>query len=199
MAARRPDASGMHCSKGASSDFATRGGQSGLLKRAYERFVKLRGCSREIARGFAVGVFVGFTPTLGAQMLIAVPLAALLKANKLAAVAGVWITNPVTAPFIYGLTYLVGSRLTGASGRLAVGFAQEMTLMEIVARAPHIFWTLTVGGIVVGLPLALASYYPALAAVNRYRDRIRQKIAVGKEKLTRRRRTKRKNAKGSRK
>ena len=196
MAETRPDASGMRCSEGAPSNVAPRSRPSGLLKRVYARFVKLRGCPKEIARGFAVGVFVGFTPTLGAQVLLAVPLAALLKANKLAAVAGVWITNPVTAPFIYGLTYFVGSRLTGVSGRLAAGFAEEMTLMEIVAQAPHIFWILTVGGIVVGLPMAVASYYAALTAVNRYRDRIRQKVAVGKQKLTHRRRAKRKKNKG---
>ncbi|MDD2604325.1 MAG: DUF2062 domain-containing protein [Desulfobacterales bacterium] len=155
----------------------------GLLKRAYGRFIKLRGCPREIARGFAVGIFVGFTPTLGAQMLIAVPLAALLKSNKLAAAAGVWITNPVTVPFIYGLTYLVGSQLTGLSGHPSIGFVPEITLVEIAAKAPHIFWTLGVGGIVVGLPMAVAGYYFSLAAVTRYRERIQQKIAAGKERL----------------
>lgn len=195
MAEKRTAASQTSCSKGPATGFAVEGRPSGLLKRAYNRFVKLRGCPKEIARGFGVGVFVGFTPTLGAQMLIALPLAALLKSNKLAAVAGVWVTNPVTAPVIYGLTYFIGSHFTGVSGRLATGFTQEMTLMEIVAQAPHVFWTLTVGGIVVGLPLALASYCLALAAVNRYRDRIQPKIAAGKEKLIHRRRSKRKKNK----
>jgi hypothetical protein len=169
----------------------------GLFRRAYERFIRLRGCPREIARGFAVGIFVGLTPTMGAQMLIAVPLAALVKANKVAAAAGVWITNPVTAAFIYGLTYVVGSRITGLSGRLASGFADQMTLMEIVARAPHVFWTLTVGGIVMGIPLAAAGYYLSLVAVTRYRDGIQQKIAVGKEKLIQRSRSRRKKKKST--
>ncbi|HDI60010.1 MAG TPA: DUF2062 domain-containing protein [Desulfobacteraceae bacterium] len=194
MAERRPAVSGNNCSKDATSGFAAKGGQAGLLKRAYERFVKLRGCPKEIARGFAVGLFIGFMPILGAQMLIAVPLAALFKSNKLAAAAGVWITNPVTAPVIYGLTYVLGSKLTGISGRLAAGFAEPMTLMDVVAQAPHVFWTLTIGGIVVGLPVAVASYYLSLAAVIRYRERIQQKIAAGREKLIRRRRTKRKKS-----
>ena len=167
----------------------------GLLQRAYDRFIKLRGCPREIARGFAVGIFVGFTPTLGAQMLIAVPLAALLKSNKLAAAAGVWISNPVTIPFIYGLTYFVGSRLTGLSGHTFIGFAPGITLVEVAARAPHFFWTLAVGGIAVGLPVAVAGYSLSLAAVTRYRERIQPKIAVGKEKLIHRRRTRLKKAK----
>jgi uncharacterized protein len=164
--------------------------QPGFLQRAYDRFIRLRGCPKEIARGFAVGIFVGFTPTLGAQMLIAVPLAALFKSNKLAAAAGVWITNPITVPFIFGLTYWVGSRLTGLSGHSSIGFGPEITLVDVAARAPHIFWTMGVGGIVVGLPMAAAGYYLALAAVIRYRERIRQKIAAGREKLTLRRRDK---------
>jgi hypothetical protein len=167
----------------------------GLFQRAYDRFIKLRGCPREIARGFAVGIFVGFTPTLGVQMLIAVPLAALLKSNKLAAAAGVWISNPVTVPFIYGLTYFVGSRLTGLSGHPSIGFAPGITLVEVAARAPHFFWTLAVGGIAVGLPVAVAGYSLSLAAVTRYRERIQPKIAAGKEKLTHRRRTRPKKAK----
>jgi uncharacterized protein (DUF2062 family) len=169
----------------------------GLLKRTYDRFVKLRGCPREIARGFALGLFVGMSPTIGAQMLIAVPLAALLKVNKLAAVAGVWISNPLTAPFIYGLTYLVGAKIIGLSGHLADGLADGVTVVEIIAKAPKIFWAMTVGGVVLGIPLAAAGYYLSLGAVSRYRSGIQPKIAAGKQKLAqRRRRNRRKKNKG---
>jgi uncharacterized protein (DUF2062 family) len=170
-----------------------------LLKRAYARFVKLRGCPKEIARGFAVGLFVGMSPTMGAQMFIAVPLAALFKSNKLAAAAGVWITNPLTAPFIYGLTYLVGARIIGVSGQIKAGLTDGPTFMEFIAKAPEIFWVMTVGGVVVGLPLALVGYYLSFSAITRYRAKIQQKVAAGREKLAqRRRRTNRKKSKGRR-
>ncbi|WP_316348434.1 DUF2062 domain-containing protein [Desulfuromonas acetoxidans] len=36
------------------------------------RFLRLRGQPDEIAKGFALGIFIGMTPTLGFQMILAV-------------------------------------------------------------------------------------------------------------------------------
>jgi hypothetical protein len=52
------------------------------LVRAYERFLRIRGQPREIALGFALGLFVGMTPFMGLQTVIAVPLAALLQMEQ---------------------------------------------------------------------------------------------------------------------
>lgn len=56
----------------------------------------------------AVGLFVAFTPLLGFQMLIALSLAALIRANKTVTIPIVWITNPVTALPIYGSCWWLG-------------------------------------------------------------------------------------------
>ena len=40
-------------------------------KKAYSRFVKIRGNPREIALGFALGLFVGMSPFMGAHTIIA--------------------------------------------------------------------------------------------------------------------------------
>lgn len=77
------------------------------------RLLRLRGKPDEIAKGFALGIFIGMTPTMGGQMLIALFFAMLLRQNKLAAAIAVWITNPLTAPFIYGAEYEVGRFLLG--------------------------------------------------------------------------------------
>ena len=77
------------------------------------RFVRLRGLPDEVAKGVALGIFVGMTPTFGFQMAIAIFFAYILRENRLAAVLGVWVTNPVTAPFIYAAEYEVGHRLLG--------------------------------------------------------------------------------------
>ena len=50
------------------------------------------------------------TPTMGIQMPIAIFFAAMLKWSKISAAFGVWITNPLTSPFIYGLTYIVDAK-----------------------------------------------------------------------------------------
>jgi uncharacterized protein (DUF2062 family) len=78
------------------------------FKLQFLRFARLNGTPDDIAKGMALGIFIGMTPTLGFQMAIAIFLAWLLRENKIAAAAGVWITNPVTAPFIYALEYETG-------------------------------------------------------------------------------------------
>lgn len=122
-----------------------------MLRKVYERFVKIRGQPREIALGFSLGIFIGMTPTMGIQMPIAVFFAAMLKWSKISAVFGVWITNPFTTPFIYGLTYIVGAKLLGLKATL--NLAEDLTwsvVKEMLKNAPVIFGALTLGGILIG-------------------------------------------------
>ena len=63
---------------------------------------------RSVAGGLALGLFVGFIPTLG-QMVIAAALAIFLRVNLPVAVMGVWLTNPLTFAPIYFFAYKVGS------------------------------------------------------------------------------------------
>ena len=155
-----------------------------VLRKVYERFVKIRGKPREIALGFALGIFIGMTPTMGIQMPIAVLFAAMLKWSKISAAFGVWITNPITSPFIYGITYLVGAKLLGLKSILTVPDDLNWSIVkEILINAPVILGALTVGGIIVGLPLAILSYYLSYAAVNKYQQRIKDKMAAQKARL----------------
>ena len=84
-----------------------------LTKLNFLRFIRLRGTPEEIAKGFALGITIGMTPTFGVQMPIAFFFAWILRENKLAAILGVWITNPLTAPFIYATEYEFGRLLLG--------------------------------------------------------------------------------------
>jgi len=84
-----------------------------VFKKALNRFLKIRGNPREVALGMALGLFVGMTPFIGLHTVIAIFLAALFKWNKISAALGVWVTNPLTAPFIYGITYFTGKLCMG--------------------------------------------------------------------------------------
>ncbi len=165
------------------------------LKRAYERFLKIRGSPREIALGFALGLFIGMTPTIGFQMPIAIFVAALFRWNKISAALAVWITNPVTAPFIYSFSYFVGAKMLGfkIAPKLLTGL-DFSTLKEASAK---IFLATTVGGVVVGIPLALLGYYLALSAVQGYQTKLKHRVAARKEKLAGK--IKRKKGQGSKK
>jgi len=126
------------------------------------RFVRLRGLPEEIARGMALGIFVGMTPTMGLQMPIGLACAWLLKQNRIAAVLGVWVTNPATAPFIYGVEYEVGRRLLGMD---YAAFPDELTLESVAQMGWEVVAPLWLGGILAGLLLAPVAYWVTLRLV----------------------------------
>ena len=153
-----------------------------LIRRAFDRFVRIRGNPREIALGFALGIFIGMTPSMGLQMPIVVFISALLKWNKISSVLGVWITNPLTAPFIYSLTYVTGAQILGYEKirHLDLSVSSLGTLFQ---KAPKIFIAMGAGGIVIGLPLAVFAYIIALVLSRRYQEPVKKKLAQQKVKL----------------
>lgn len=174
------------------------------LRKTYERFLKIRGNPREIALGFALGIFIGMTPFMGLHTAIAIFVAALVKWNKFAAAIAVWITNPITAPVIYGVTYLVGARIVDPDQAFVMPNRFDLeTLVSLVKMGPDFLWILLVGGIVIGLPLSVAAYFLAFGAIVEYRKTIRRKIVKStqtlKSKLHPPRRSRRKNRKGKKK
>lgn len=151
------------------------------LVRAYERFVKIRGRPSEIALGLALGFFVAMSPFMGFHTAIAVPIAAVFKWNKISAAIGVWLSNPLTAPIVYSVTWFVGSNITGM--KLAENLPHTLSFkasLALVLKTPAILWTLTLGGIVVGIPLAVVAYYVTFGLVQRYQDEVRDKLKARK-------------------
>ena len=65
------------------------------------------------ARGLAAGVFTGFLPFFGLQIVLGVALAATIRGNKILAAAGTWISNPLTTLPICWLNYQLGALLIG--------------------------------------------------------------------------------------
>ena len=153
------------------------------LRRSYERFLKIRGNPHEIALGFALGLFVGMSPFMGFHMAIAVPLAALLKWNKISSALAVWISNPISAPVIYSATYFVGSKLTAFRSKFEIADIDHSGLIKFLHKAPEVLMVLTVGGVVLGLPLAIAGYYASYGAIIKYRKSLKHKLAQKKEHL----------------
>jgi uncharacterized protein (DUF2062 family) len=158
------------------------------LRRTYERFIRIRGHPKDISLGFALGIFLGISPLFGIQLIAAVFIAALLKWNKIAAATGTLISNPLTTPFIYPFAYYVGTLVTGnpVKGRLVIPRDLE-TAGRMLEETPRILVTLTLGTVLIGLPLAVVGYLLAYAAVLRYRERIKEKLAARREELALRR------------
>ena len=126
------------------------------------KFIRLRGTPDEIAKGMALGIFIGMTPTFGLQMVIAVFFAFLLRENKLAAVLGVWVTNPVTAPFIYALEYESGRLLLGMS---RVSLPAELTFDSLKTMGWEVLAPLGLGSLIYGVVCAALAFALTLRAV----------------------------------
>jgi uncharacterized protein (DUF2062 family) len=135
------------------------------LKYFYLRFVRIRAHPKDIARGMAMGILLGMTPTFGFQMPLAVFLAALLKENKVASVLGVWITNPVSAPFVYAINYEIGLLILGRSNEMPKTFEFQ----ELIKASMDIFLPLWIGGLAAGIVVAAIGYFVTLKLVLLYR------------------------------
>jgi uncharacterized protein len=158
------------------------------LNNAYRRFLKLRGEPREIALGFALGIMIGMSPFFGVHIVLAVFLAAIFKWSKLTAAIGVQITNVFTAPFIYPIIYWVGSRVLGISEVPSLDGVNLSSAIELIKRTPLIMVDLLVGGIILGLPLSIASYWIVLKTIENYRSRIKPRFSKRRKRRPRKRR-----------
>lgn len=140
--------------------------------RIYERFIRLQGAPRKIALGFALGILVGMTPFFGVHIVLSTVLAAVLGWSKIAAVVGVNITNVGTAPLIYPVNYWVGVKLVGASRQVSWPQSIEYhQLLQLVGQAPLIVIDLCIGGLILGIPIAVIGYFTAFRMVHAYRKR----------------------------
>jgi uncharacterized protein (DUF2062 family) len=81
----------------------------------YRRILHADDSPHRIALGAAVATFIAFLPIMGIQTVVAVAVAACLRANKAICVFIVWITNPFTAVPIYGSCWWLGHSLTTGS------------------------------------------------------------------------------------
>lgn len=85
------------------------------IRNFYFKIVKEKGTPDYIARGWAIGMFIGCAVPFGAQLIISIPLSFILKGSKIGAALGTLLTNPVSIWFIYPVQCYVGNKLIGGN------------------------------------------------------------------------------------
>jgi len=70
---------------------------------------------KAISRGVGIGLFWGFIP-MPMQMLAVVAMTPFFKFNVPIAISMVWLSNPITMPFMYYMEYQTGNFLLGSQG-----------------------------------------------------------------------------------
>lgn len=143
--------------------------------------LKLRSSPRAIAGGLGVGMFIAFTPTVGIQIILAIIAATLCNVNRPAAIAPVWITNPVTVAPVYTFNYWIGTFFwpgppLGQVKALFVNIGSALTQLSfwdmkeaclaVVQIGMEILIPLCIGSGVVGIVLGVITYVVSLKALS---------------------------------
>lgn len=123
----------------------------------YLRLLRIRGRPEEIARGLAVGVFVGLTPFLGLHTVLSLLLASMFKANQVAAVAATWVGNPLTLPVIYLAEFKLGQAIVGSEQVVALTISGSWQGAASIGM--NILLATILGSLVLGLMVSLATYF----------------------------------------
>lgn len=84
-----------------------------------------------LAFAFALGILLGILPGTGA--VVAAGVATAMQLSVPLTVAGALLTNPLTAPFVYAASYLIGRWLLG--DQVAEGFILRVGLTTITGNA----------------------------------------------------------------
>jgi len=147
------------------------------LSALYDKIVKEEKPAGFIARGWALGVFIGSIIPFGFQIYVSLPLSFLLRCSKVGALTGTLITNPLTIVFLYPAQCWVGSRILGKglswemiSGALKGVLARQdwASLMEL---SGHLIASFFVGGFLLAAVATPVAYFGVLSMVRTYRSR----------------------------
>ncbi|MFK7944115.1 MAG: DUF2062 domain-containing protein [Paracoccaceae bacterium] len=172
-----------------------------------KRIRRLPDSPHRIALGFACGAFASFSPFFGFHFFVAAGFAWLVRGNILSSLFGTIVGNPLTFPFISGISLWLGrwilGRDGGSSGAEQVleaawgamvsawsavtswfGYGPSM-LDGFLNFLDEVFLPYLIGGMLPGLVSAVISYIVLGPIVAAYQERRRKKILASQAKQRR--------------
>ncbi len=143
-----------------------------MIRYWYLRVVRIEAPAESIALGLAAGVFAGAMPFLSLQMAIAVALAFIIRGNPIAAALGTWWTNPFNWAIVFPLLYMLGKVFVpGEVVSLSISDLSSLGLLDLLRQGWQWLLITTLGGFIVGIPMAICTYYMTLRGVRLYHQR----------------------------
>ncbi|KAA0892295.1 DUF2062 domain-containing protein [Oryzomonas rubra] len=136
-----------------------------LIQR-FKALLSLDGHPAHIAAGFAVGVFISFTPFFGLHTPLAIALAFFFRLNKVSCISGAWVNTPFTVVPTLALSYKLGRYLRGKPVNELALKGLEWQYIKPYAKS------LLLGCSIIGFISAVAAYFLCywLVVVFRRRD-----------------------------
>ena len=135
----------------------------------YLRFIRLKGHPSVLARGVAVGTFIGITPTIPFHTILALIVAFVLRGSKVAALlSSIIVSNPITLVPQYYLAWQIGNWMTPGKHSwddlsilikaIIHGGQFGETLSALGQIGLDSLFVLLAGGIVLALPFTFVFY-----------------------------------------
>ncbi len=122
-------------------------------KQRFKDILSLDSHPRHIAAGFAVGVFISFTPFFGIHTPLAIAAAFIFRLNKLTCITGSWINTPLTIIPALVASHSLGSFIMGSPPEVFSVKTLDWSLLKANAAE------LMLGSSLIGFCLALLSYF----------------------------------------
>ena len=156
----------------------------------YLKIMRNSGSPEYIARGVAVGIFIGFFLPIGVQSLPAIALAWLLKGAKIPAFLLTFHSNYVTSFFFYPVQCYVGSWLLLNPLRWRVlteklhSLVEEPSLAAFFELGTPLVLSFFAGGLFFGVLTAIPGYRLTVRLVFRFRaERAKRRAKATGKKL----------------
>lgn len=149
------------------------------------RFMRLRGNPHSLAMGTAIGIFIGITPTIPLHTVAIIGVTLLMRASTIAGlISAAVICNPLTIVPQYYLCWLTGDfifsdRLTWERIKEVLQAITHQGFMDSIHTLGSLSFdailVMMTGGLVLGIPAAVAGYYFSLRFFIRLREKRRRK------------------------
>jgi len=117
----------------------------------------------KVAKGLAIGIFIGTLPVVGVHTISAILIASILGYNRLAAAVGTYIpTNPWSTIPLFALEYYIGRLILGVLGIKFACKNLNFSLKDpsqILKLGKAIYIPMLVGGIFLAFVFSILGYY----------------------------------------
>lgn len=129
------------------------------LKQRFKEVMSLDSHPGHISLGFAVGVFISFTPPVpGIHTVVALLLAFVFRLNKLTCITGTWVNTPITVVPALIYSYKLGKWILGVKGTAELN-VRNLDWSSLQGVLVHHSKPLLLGCSIVGFVAAVAAYF----------------------------------------
>lgn len=157
-----------------------------LSRYYYLKFRRLQGSPQHLAKGTAIGVFLGITPIIPLHTVLVIAVTVLSRTSTVAAfLATLVVCNPLTYVAQYYFSIIIGNAVTPYH----FNWDRMKAVLDILLAKPGLTESvqvlgslgleaaviLVIGGSILALPFSIASYFLSLRFFIKMNDKKRKK------------------------